>query len=289
MDQQFLDLHEKVCGGSLGPNTVKALGGIVAAISRISFLNVDHVVQGGSVGRGTVVGGSPPESTDAEVIFVVKGLPEVGHNRWLPPLLKAVHAVLQCSLAADEQVDRMRVTSDSVQMRVQGLVALDVRFAPLVRSYGALLKLVKNQAPLLRWHYAPMFAKEATLFVKQQPDQVKVTIQLMKWWRGQQYWSDKVFRPSDATLETLSAYSAAKSPPADQQVAVANVMALLAQFDNLEIIWSEHYSHDNVWPPLLSERPLLMDPTNPFVNLASPNTFDAYELMSLARMTSFFA
>lgn len=293
MDQQYLDLHEKVCGDSLSSKTAEALSGIVEAVSKVSFLKVDHVVQGGSVGRGTVVGGSSPSlpasaCVDAEAVFVVKGLPDIGHDRWLPPLLKAVHAVLQLSLGADERVDQLRLTSDSLQMRVRGLVTLDVRFAPLVRSYAAILRLVKDQAPQLRRHYSPMFAKEATLFVQQQPEHVRVTMQLIKWWRGQQSWSDKVFWPSDATLEALAAYSAAKSQPADQRAAVANVMALLAQFDSLEIVWSDRYSHDNVWPPLLSERPLLMDPANPFVNLASPNTFDAYELMSFARTTSFF-
>lgn len=300
MDQQYLELHETIGGDSFNTRTAEALRVIVDAISRISFLNVDHVVQGGSVGRGTAVAahssagssagnlGALGGCVDAEAIFVVNGLPLVGHDRWLPPLLKAVHNVLQLSLAADEEVSHLRVAGDSVQMRVKGLIAVDVRFTPLVRSYAAILRLVKEQAPRLRRHYAPAFVKEGTLFITQQPDHVRMTIQLMKWWRGQQAWSDKVFVPSDATLETLAAYSAAKSAPADQKVAVANVMALLAQFDDLEIIWSDRYSHDNVSPPLLAERPLLMDPTNPFVNLASPNTFDAYELMSFARTTSFF-
>jgi hypothetical protein len=79
-----------------------------------------------------------------------------------------------------------------------------------------------------------------------------------------------------------------QSKPADKRVAIANVMALLAQFNDLRIVWSNYYSKDDVWAPLLRQRPLLMDPTNPFVNIADPTAFDASELMSLASSTHFF-
>jgi len=130
--------------------------------------------------------------------------------------------------------------------------------------------------------------KERTQFIAKQPGHVKVTIRLLKWWRDQQTWSGKVFRPADEMLELVCVYSAVQTKPADQRVAIANVMALLSQANDLRIVWSNYYSKDDVWAPLLRQRPLLMDPTNPFINIADPQSFDATELMRLAKTTHFF-
>lgn len=90
-------------------------------------------------------------------------------------------------------------------------------------------------------------------------------------------------------IELLVAYSATQTKPSDQRVAVANVMSLLARFDELRIVWPAHYyNKEDIWAPLLSQKPLLMDPTNPFFNVADSQSFDARELMTLAQSTHFF-
>jgi len=86
----------------------------------------------------------------------------------------------------------------------------------------------------------------------------------------------------------MTIYSAVQTKPSDQRIAIANVMSLLSRFNELRIVWSNFYSKEDVWSPLLCQRPLLMDPTNPFVNIAVPLMFDAREVMSLARSTHFF-
>jgi len=280
--QQYLDLHDKICGRSFNSKIAQALNNLVETVSEASFLNISHVVKGGSVGKGTAISGV----TDAEVVFFLKGLPASGQDKWLPPLLKAVSGVL--TIGSEHGVDEVCTTEDSLRMRVKGLITVDLRFSPVFDSYASIIQTLGEQGPEARKYYATSLVKERTQFIAKQPGHVKVTIRLLKWWRDQQTWSGKVFRPTDEMLELVSVYSAVQTKPADQRVAIANVMALLGQANDLRIVWSNYYGKDDVWAPLLRQRPLLMDPTNPFINIADPQSFDATELMKLAKSTHFF-
>jgi len=284
VDQQYLDLHSEICGDSFDSKTAQTLSQIVGAISEVLFLNVDHVVKGGSVGKGTAI----PGASDAEVVFFLKGMPVTGQDTWLPPLLKAVSGVLSDCLGEDQGVENIQITDESLQMSVRGLITVDVRFSPVFQSYAKIIESLGEHGLEARRFFATTLAKESTLFISQQPKSVKVTIQLLKWWRDQQNWSDSIFRPTNEMLELMVVYSAVQTKPADQRTAIANIMALLCQFNDLRIVWSNYYSKDNVWAPLLRQRPLLMDPTNPFVNIADPQSFDASELMAFASSTHFF-
>jgi len=284
VDQEYLDLHKEICGESFDSKTSQALSSIVDTISELVFLNVDHIVKGGSVGKGTAI----PGASDAEVVFFVKGMPVTGQDAWLPPLLRSVYGVLSDHLGADQGVENIQITGDSLQMSVQGLITVAVRFSPVFQSYAKIIKSLGEQGLESRKFFTTTLAKESTLFISQQPKAVKMTIQLLKWWRDQQHWSDNIFRPTNEMLELMAVYSAVQTKPADQRTAIANVMALLCQFSELRIVWSNYYSKDDVWAPLLRQRPLLMDPTNPFVNVADAQSFDSTELMSFASSTHFF-
>jgi len=279
-----LDFHKEMCGESFVSKTSQALSLIVDSISDLVFLNVDHVVKSGSVGKGTAI----PGASDAEVVFFVKGMPVTGQDTWLPPLLRAVFGVLSDGLGADQGVENLQILGDSLQMSVQGLLTVTVRFSPVFQSYAKIIKSLGEQGLESRKYFTTTLAKESTLFISQQPKAVKVTIQLLKWWRDQQNWSDSIFRPTNEMLELMAVYSAVQTKPTDQRTAIANVMALLSQFSELRIVWSNYYSKDDVWAPLLRQRPLLMDPTNPFVNVADAQSFDSTELMSFASSTHFF-
>jgi len=284
VDQEYLDLHQEICGDAFDSKTAQTLTQIVDAVSELVFLNVDHVVKGGSVGKGTAI----PGAADAEVVFFLKGMPVTGQDMWLPPLLKAVFGVLSDVLGADQGVESMQINGDSLHMSVQGLITVNVRFSPVFQSYAKIIKSLGEEGLDSRRFFTATLAKESTLFISQQPKSVKVTIQLLKWWRDQQNWSDSIFRPTNEMLELMAVYSAVQTKPTDQRTAIANVMALLCQFSDLRIVWSNYYSKDDVWAPLLRQRPLLMDPTNPFVNVADAQSFDSTELMAFASSTHFF-
>jgi hypothetical protein len=283
-NQQYLDLHNRICGRSFNSKVAQTLNDIVETVTGLSFLNVERVVKGGSVAKGSAVTGV----SDAEIVFFLNGLPTTGHDRWLPPLLRATAGVLTEQLTTDQGVDGVNVTDDSVNMKVKGIITVDVRFSPVFDSFAKVIQSIGSQGPEVRRFYLPSLVQERTQFIAKQPGHVKVTIRLLKWWRDQQSWSNKLVRPSDDTLELLAVYSAVQTRPTDQRIAVANVMLLLSQFNDLQIVWSNYYSKEDVWAPLLRQRPLLMDPTNPFINIADPQLFDAREMMSLAKTTRFF-
>jgi hypothetical protein len=264
--------------------TSQALSAIVESVSERVFLNVDHIVKGGSVGKGTAI----PGASDAKVVFFVKGMPVTGQDAWLQPLLRAVLSVLSDGFGSDQGVENMHIIGDSLHMKVQGLVTVTLRFSPVFQSYAKVIKSLGEQGLAARRFFTTTLAKESTLFISQQPKSVKVTIQLLKWWRDQQSWTEDIFRPTNEMLELMAVYSAVQTKPANQRTAIANVMALLSQFSELRIVWSNYYSKDDVWAPLLRQRPLLMDPTNPFVNVADAQSFDSTELMSFASSTHFF-
>lgn len=283
-NQQYLDLHNRICGRSFNSKVAQTLNDVVETVSSLSFLNVERVVKGGSVAKGSAVTGV----SDAEIVFFLNGLPTTGHDRWLPPLLRATAGVLSEQLTPDQGVDGVTITDDSVNMKVKGIITVDVRFSPVFDSFAKVIQSIGSQGPEVRRFYLPSLVQERTQFIAKQPGHVKVTIRLLKWWRDQQSWSNKLVRPSDDTLELLAVYSAVQTRPTDQRIAVANVMLLLSQFNDLQIVWSNYYGKEDVWAPLLRQRPLLMDPTNPFINIADPQLFDAREMMSLAKTTRFF-
>lgn len=282
--QQYLDLHSRICGRSFNSKIAQTLSEAVDAVSAISFLNVHHVVKGGSIGKGSAIMGT----SDAEVVFFLHGLPKVSHDKWLPPLLKAVAGVMTESLGNEHGFDDLHTTDDSVQVRIKGLVTLDIRFSPVFASHAKVIETIGRQGPEVRKHYAASLVHERTQFIAKQPGHVKVTIRLLKWWRDQQAWSNKLLRPPDVVIELVAVYAAVQAKFTDQRTAVAHVLKLMSQFNELRIVWSNYYSKDDVWAPLLRQRPLLMDPTNPFVNIADAQVFDSRELMSLAQTTHFF-
>jgi hypothetical protein len=280
----YLDLHTKISGRAFSSKATQALNDITAAVSEKLFLNVDHVVRGGSVGRGTVIGGS----TDAEIVFFLKDLPVAGQMKWLPALHKAVVGVLKEYLSASHGVEDVLAEADSVKFNVRGVVSVDMKFVPVFDSLGEVYKALKQNDADARRRLGCALLKERTHFISKQPGQVKVTMRLLKWWRDQQQWSSISARPSDDLIELLVVHSACLSKPQDQQTAVTNVLALMSRFTELQVTWTNYYKKSDIWEPLLNHSPLLMDPVNPFLNVADPQTFDHRELMTYAAQTHFF-
>jgi hypothetical protein len=280
----YLDLHTKISGRAFSSKATQALNDITAAVSEKLFLNVDHVVRGGSVGRGTVIGGS----TDAEIVFFLKDLPVAGQLKWLPALHKAVVGVLKEYLSASHGVEDVLAEADSVKFNVRGVVSVDMKFVPVFDSLGEVYKALKQNEADARRRLGCALLKERTHFISKQPGQVKVTMRLLKWWRDQQQWSNPSSRPSDDLIELLVVHSACLSKPQDQQTAVTNVLTLMSRFTELHVTWTNYYKKSDIWEPLLNHQPLLMDPVNPFLNVADPQTFDHRELMTYAAQTHFF-
>lgn len=282
--EQYLELHTKISGRVFSSKATQALNDITSIITEKLFFNIDHVVRGGSVGRGTVVG----SATDAEIVFFLKDLPVTGQLRWLPALHRAVVGVLSENVDAAHGVEDVHAMSDCVKLSVRGVVSVDLKFVPSFDCIAAVYQTLAQQEPDSRRRLAAALVKERTHFIAKQPGQVKVSMRLLKWWRDQQQWVNLASKPSDDLIELLTIYSAIQSKPQDQQEAMKNALALMAKFDELFITWSNFYKKVDIWEPLLQQRPLVMDPVNPYVNVADPQQFDFKELMAHARRTKFF-
>lgn len=282
--QQYMELHNKICSRAFSSRVQQALNGITQAISEAVFLNVDRVVKGGSVGKDTAISGL----NDAQVVLFVHGLPQSGHERWLPVLLRAVAGALTDRLEGERGIESIHATEDAVYISGKGLLSVELRLSPVFATYGQAVQLLGEQGPEARRFYSPSLVDQRTQFIARQPSSVKITIRLMKWWRDQQEWSSKLVRPTDEILELVTVYSAVQTKPTDQRQAIANILTLMTRFDELRVVWSNYYNKGDVWAPLLRQRPLLMDPVNPFVNVADPQAFDARELVVTASTTRFF-
>jgi len=282
--EQYLELHTKISGRAFSSKATQSLNDITSVLTEKLFLNIDHVTRGGSVGRGTVVGGA----TDAEIVFFLKGLPVTGQLRWLPALHRAVVGVLSENVGSTYGIEDVHALTDCVRLSVRGVVSVDLKFVPSFDCISDVYHILAKEEPESRRRLSAALVRERTHFISKQPGQVKVTMRLMKWWRDQQKWCNLASRPSDDLIELLTVYSAIQVKPHDQQVAVKNVLALMAKFDELCIMWSNFYKKADIWEPLLQQRPLIMDPVNPYVNVADPQQFDFKDLMTHARRTNFF-
>jgi len=282
-EDMYQELHTKISSRSFNSRVAQALSTVRDVVVEKCFLNVTDVVKGGSVGKGTAIA----DCSDAELVFFVRGLPSDGHAKWMAPLLRSVRSVLVEQLPA-ELATNIECTNDAVRMTVKDCVSLDLRFSPAFESYAETVQALGQLGPQSRKPFEPSFVRERTQFVAKQPGHVKVTIRLLKWWREQQTWSCALTRPSDMILELVAIYAAQQCGKTSQSQMIANCMALLARFDQLRVVWSNFYDKSDAWAPLLMQKPLLMDPVNPFNNVADPQDFDPRELMSLAAKTRFF-
>jgi hypothetical protein len=282
-EEMYQELHTKISSRSFNSKVAQALSTIKELVETKLFLNVVEVAKGGSVGKGTAV----TDCEDAELVFFVKGLPTEGHKKWLSPLLKSVQSVLQANLSADEAAD-IELTETSVRVNVRSQITVDLRFSPAFESYSKTVQALGASGPDARKPFEASFVKERTQFVSKQPGNVKVTIRLLKWWRDQQAFSCALTRPSDYLIELIAIYAYQQCGKLTQSQMIANCMSIFARFDQLRVMWSNYYEQKDVWSPLMMQRPLLMDPVNPFSNIVDPQDFDARELTSFASTTHFF-
>jgi hypothetical protein len=294
-EQQYVDLHSSIYSKAFNAKATRTVKDLIETLSQTASLDIAHVVTGGSIGKSTAICGV----ADAEVVLYLRGLPADSPETWLPGHLRDIVRMLS-DKREDLGIDVIQIVDGSIMMRWKDAIDLTAKLviSPVFETYAETIEILGDQVvfgeagPEALRFYTAAFAKEQTQFVARQPSSVKMTIRLMKWWRDQQQWSSDKTTPSDELLELVTIYCAVQTrqnfSSSDQKAAIANVMSLLTRFKKLKIVWSNHYSKDDVWGPLLRQRPLVMDPANPFVNVADPRAFKPSELMDLARTTRFF-
>jgi len=296
LNQQLLDLHEKICSKSFSDEVGIALDRVVADVQAATLFDVEQVLRSGSAGHGTAIVGS----ADAELVLTVRGLPVDANAQWLKGLVRSAASSFEANMDV-----KQNITGYSVTWKTQGPLAIKVSLAPAYGSYRKAIGLLSVQDEDARPCYFGALEEQRTRFMDKQPVGVKTTMRLLKWWRGQREWSCHRTRPGDLLLELLVVYSALReqhqqqSRPSNQAAAVQAVMELMTGFNTMQVVWPERcrcywpercrcYWQADIPQTLLQQRPLLMDPVNPFVNVADPDAFDPREMMDFARLQKFF-
>ena len=140
----------------------------------------------------------------------------------------------------------------------------------------------------MRPYFQSIFAKESSNFISRQSGSTKITIRLLKWWRDQQAWDSPLTRPCDEILQLVAVYALGQTRPKSQEEAITVCMSMLAHFEDLRVVWDNFYRRQDIWGPLLLQRPLLMDPCNPYRNVVDPCDFDPRQLVEFASTSHFF-
>jgi hypothetical protein len=273
-DAAYQDLHTKVSSRAFHSKISQDLRKLQTVVEESCFLHIEEVVRGGPIGRGTALVGNE----DAELVVFVRGLPPAQHDKWLPRLNQAVATSLE------SKVDEPVVVS-SKHVRVGRTT---ITLSPVFESYSLAVQALGVLGPDSRPYFDASFVKERNSFIGKQPGNVKAVMRLLKWWREQQSFSCDLTRPSDELLELLAIYVAQQCGKQTLSEGVANCMAVMARLGELRAIWTNFYTAQDVWSPLMAQRPLLMDPVNPFRNVMDPQDFDPREVIMLARTTTFW-
>jgi hypothetical protein len=263
-EKKFLQLHEEICSEINGMKMNDLFDDALNTIKDEIFLDVSHVVKLSSHGKGTCIVG---DSHLGDALFCVENLPQQKEA-----LQKSVRSAL---LLQNADIDLVEVVQDRFEVQMY-------RHTFSFTLVPVLDNLPRNAGKVM------IFESERILFVAKQPECIKKTIRLLKWWRNQQTWRSQQARPCDFILELIAIYSAIKTKPDNQHAAIANVMQFLSQFASLRIVWSNYYKVDAINCRMLERRPLLLDPVDATIDVVQETGFDSAQLMHYASCTSFF-
>lgn len=285
---RYLRLHERLLNNARTTEVKQLLELVVEAASQ-SFLQVRRVCRGPSKGSGV----------DAEAVLLLDGLPPCGQGKWLPPLLQTLAASLRVALDKPEEKDIL-VANESVLIAVAGAagcVSVALRLAPFSSDALNAFKKLQREAPpglgsIYVDHYLEsLFAEKRDRFFKRLPEAAQSTMRLLRWWREQQPWSSVRTRPSDELLELVAAHAVlTSSATLDLSSAIHMTMSMLGNFSQLKLTWPNDicfYSQEEIPEEVAESKPLVLDPANPFRNLADEKDFDPSEMMALARNPGF--
>jgi hypothetical protein len=264
---------------------------LVDVLRQSSFLKVSSVEIGGALGQGLTVGRAPVQawSCNADVVVFVEKLPATTQKLWLPHLMQTLHVALQASEAIAPHLGLNCVKDDHIVLDYAAPVKVQVRVfvAPSLTEFE-LREAIRITPPPDRHFFLPAFVRERNDLFEAQPDHVKIAISEVLCWAKQQTWSSAFRTPSDYLLSLIVLHAALLLPEMRPDEIVSQSMELFRQFDSLKVLWSDdtqirRYDLKDIWRPLLYQAPLVIDPVNPYFNVADQTSFDAKDLVGLAR------
>lgn len=287
-NDKHLALHAKLCIAAFNEQVSHAMDHLASTLSGETFLNIQRIVKGGAVAKGIAI----PGAVDAQVVVFMDGLPPTGQETYLPGLARSLAGVMAEQFNGEGGITQVRAVGSTVQVDTDSpLGTVQVFLSPTYGSYAETLEALSMQGPQVRYLGAPALTSQYVRFVERQPEGVKATMRLMQWWREQKQWSSDKTRPSNHLLELVVAHTVKERAPPNLSKAIEEVLAVLSRVDQVNITWPSSvctYREGDIWKPLLKQQPLVMDPTNPFMNVADPDQFLPSEVMRYAKSGSLF-
>jgi len=291
--QRLLKLHERVSSSEFRQQASSTLANVVASLTEAVGPHISQVAAESATSKGTkIVGAKDP----VKVTLFTNDCLDDEWSKWLQASLESVHIGLKERLPCDFQVSKICRAADGrcdafIELQAQGrdgeVMPVQLRIAPTFETHAQALEALAAEEDASRPACSQTaLAAQRVLFVKKQPEPVKVTARLLKYWREQQSWTSSTSRPSDWLLELIAIHVAiGHLIPAnegyDQSAALRMAASLMAKFTELQVVWTApQYGRRLPSAELLAQRPLLLDPVDPFTNVASSGLFDSRELVS---------
>mmetsp|Transcript_123061 Transcript_123061/g.223773 ORF Transcript_123061/g.223773 Transcript_123061/m.223773 type:complete len:747 (+) Transcript_123061:132-2372(+) len=295
-NEVFREIHSRLQQGNSFQMVVQQLMSICRQMESSSFLALEEVVLGGAAGKGLLTSGP-----QAEIVLFVKQLPYRNFPQWLPHILETLAPVLEDQLST-HKAEKFKVEKDHVQFSIMGdhqqEIVVQVFLSPTFKSHEHLLESIKAAPPAERFYFYPCMVKERNDFVGRQPQSTKELIRLLTWWASKQRWSSALATPSDWLIELIVIHACQQLPAGmdgvDLELAdtVTRILEIFANFESIKVLWADTgaalYSLQDIWRPLLSHEPLVMDPLNPYCNLVDVNSFDSHDLVAAAQPPNCF-
>eukprot|EP00930_Biecheleria_cincta_P003431 TRINITY_DN104364_c0_g1_i1.p1 TRINITY_DN104364_c0_g1~~TRINITY_DN104364_c0_g1_i1.p1 ORF type:complete len:725 (-),score=99.64 TRINITY_DN104364_c0_g1_i1:26-2200(-) len=291
-DDDYRKIHASLAERIDAQGIKKRLEPVIRQIQQASFLALDEVVVGGAIGKQIV-----PATREAELVLFLRQLPFKNFSQWLPHILETLAPVMEYQLAA-QRADSFVVGEGHLSFMLRGGgddvpdLRVSVWLTPLYPSREHLVESIRDTPPSERFYFYAAWVKERNEFVSSQPEETKVLIHLMAWWASKQKWASVTEKPSEWLMElivvsVLHTQGQRCMERLDMAEAIRHVFEALITFKSLKFNWMDtdvaKYQFQDIWKPLLSHEPLLMDPLNPYCNLADRNCFDTSPMGGFAR------
>mmetsp|Transcript_50043 Transcript_50043/g.109423 ORF Transcript_50043/g.109423 Transcript_50043/m.109423 type:complete len:659 (+) Transcript_50043:309-2285(+) len=152
-----------------------------------------------------------------------------------------------------------------------------------------LLKAIKTSAPNVRKLFQSCLRLQWKKLLLRQPATVQRTARLMKWWMEHQTFSSVFHHPPPRLMEAATIYASATTQYRSISELMAATRAVLLDLPDAKITWGEGLARFSIYAPaevqrnVRSQKPMLMDPVNPYNNLANKRIFGCEELVGALR------
>ncbi|CEM38193.1 unnamed protein product [Vitrella brassicaformis CCMP3155] len=199
-------------------------------------------------------------------------------------------------------------------------MTFSVSVVPMFHGLEDVWSCLDATPPSLRFCIEHALTRETTELILKQTPKVKAAMRLMEFWRLHQAWSSPRTTPSPYTTALLTLHAAHlhlldtqphESPLAQQHTTNSNgssnsnsvahlappgcgpwemvkrTFGVMEGFETVRVVWADvglaAYTYPSIWPALMGHERILMDPVNPYKNLADPSVFDCTELVAFAQ------